>query len=142
MKNYDVLIIGAGSVGVPLAFYLAKKGAKVGVIEKMPSVGRGQNRAAIGGIRATHSDPAKIQICQRSLDIVRRMEPEYGFDVDWVQGGYMFPVYDHDTEKKLRNLLEYQQHFHLNIDWITPKEVEQLAPGITTKHLLGATYSP
>ncbi|MFP4547507.1 MAG: NAD(P)/FAD-dependent oxidoreductase [Fidelibacterota bacterium] len=142
MKNYEVLIIGAGSVGVPLAFYLAKKGSKVAVIEKMPSVGRGQNRAAIGGIRATHSDPAKIQICQRSLDIVRRMEPEYGFDVDWVQGGYLFPVYDHDTERKLRNLLEYQQHFHLNIDWITPKEVEQLAPGITTKHLLGATYSP
>ncbi len=142
MKNYDVIIIGAGSVGTPLAYYLAKKGSNVAVIEKMPSVGRGQNRAAIGGIRATHSDPAKIQIGQRSLDIVRRMEPEYGFDVDWVQGGYMFPVYDHDTEKSLRNLLEYQQHFKLNIDWVTPKEVENLAPGITTKKLLGATYSP
>jgi sarcosine oxidase subunit beta len=142
MKKFDVLIIGAGSVGVPLAYYLSEKGAKVGVIEKLASVGRGQNRAAIGGIRATHSDPAKIRICQKSLDIVRRMEPEYGFDVDWVQGGYMFPVYDHEREKTLRNLLEYQQHFHLNIDWVTAKQIEELAPGITTKNLLGGTYSP
>jgi len=142
MKTFDVLIIGAGSVGTPLAWKLAKRGVKVGVVDKLPSVGQGQNKAAIGGIRATHSDPAKIQICQKSLDIVRRMEPEFGFDVDWVQGGYMFPVYDHDTEMKLRNLLEYQKHFQLNIDWIPAKEVETLAPGINNKHLLGATYSP
>ena len=142
MKTFDVLIIGAGSVGTPLAWNLSKRGVKVGVIDKLPSVGQGQNKSAIGGIRATHSDPAKIQIGQKSLDIVRRMEPEFGFDVDWVQGGYMFPVYDHDTEIKLRNLLEYQKHFHLNIDWIPAKEVEELTPGINTKHLLGATYSP
>lgn len=142
MKNYDVLIIGAGSIGVPLSFYLAEKGVSVGVIEKKSSVGRGQNRAAIGGIRATHSDPAKIHICQKSLDIVRRLEPEYGFNVDWVQGGYLFPVYDQEREKTLRNLLEYQQHFHLNIDWITANEVEALAPGISQRNLLGGTYSP
>lgn len=127
---------------VLLAWNLAKKGIKVAVIEKNSSVGQGQNKAAIGGIRATHSDPAKIQICQKSLDIIRRMEPEFGFDVDWVQGGYMFPVYDHETEQKLRDLLEYQKHFQLNIDWITANEVEDLAPGIANKHLLGATYSP
>ncbi len=142
MKKFDVLIIGAGSIGVPLAFYLSEKGSKVGIIDKMASVGRGQNRAAIGGIRATHSDPAKIQICQKSLDIVRRMEPEYGFDVDWVKGGYLFPVYDQDRAKTLKNLLEYQQHFNLNIDWISPEKIEKLAPGITMKNLLGGTYSP
>lgn len=142
MKTYDVVIVGAGSIGVPLAFYLGEKGIKTAVIEKEPSIGRGQNRAAIGGIRATHSDSSKIHICQRSIDIVRRMEDEFGYDVDWLQGGYLFPVYDEQKEKTLRNLLEIQQHFHLNIDWISPDEIAELAPGITMKKLRGGTYSP
>ena len=66
MKNYDILIIGAGSVGLPTAYHFAKKNVSVAVIEKEASPGRGQNRTAIGGIRATHSDPAKIAICQES----------------------------------------------------------------------------
>ena len=90
--------------------YLAQKGASVGVIEKMSSVGRGQNRAAIGGIRATHSDPAKIKICLRSIDIAKRFEDEHGIDIDWLQGGYLFPVYDEERETALKNLLTFQKN--------------------------------
>ena len=94
MKKYDVIIIGAGSIGVPAAYYLADRGLKTCVIERLPSEGRGQNRAAIGGIRATHSDPAKIKICQLTIDLMNRFESEHGIDVDWIEGGYLFPVYD------------------------------------------------
>ncbi len=142
MKTYDVLIIGAGSVGLPLSYFLAKKGQKVGVIEMMPSHGRGQNKAAIGGIRATHSDPAKINICQRSIDIVSRIKDEHGLDVDWLQGGYMFPVYDEPKEKALKKLLVKQKEFGLNIDWVSPEKVQELAPGINPAGLLGGTFSP
>jgi sarcosine oxidase subunit beta len=68
-KHADFIIIGAGSVGTPLAWQLAQSGAKVLVLDKNASVGQGSNKNAIGGIRATHSDPAKIQICLKSLEI-------------------------------------------------------------------------
>lgn len=142
MKTFDAAIIGAGSVGLPLSYYLAKRGLKVAVIEKFPSVGRGQNRAAIGGIRATHSDPAKIGLCQMSLDIFKNFEEEHGFDIDWVQGGYMYPVYDEAKEKALKDLLVIQKKYNLNIDWITPDKVSQFAPGISTENLRGGTFSP
>mgnify|MGYP006288474875 CR=1 FL=1 len=142
MNKYDILIIGAGSVGVPLSYYLAGKGAKVAVIEKNCSVGRGQNRAAIGGIRATHSNPAKIKISQKTIDIVSRMDVEYGFDVDWYRGGYLFAVYTEEHENELRDLLELQKHYKLNIDWIPASRVEKLVPGINPEGLRGRTYSP
>jgi sarcosine oxidase subunit beta len=142
MKNFDVLIIGAGSVGVPLSFYLAKKGLKVGVIEKRASEGRGQNRAAIGGIRATFSDPAKIKICQNSIEQLKNMNDEYGKDVDWMQGGYLYPVYDMNTENNLKTLLKTQKKFDLNIDWVDAKKVNELVPGINNTNLLGGTFSP
>lgn len=142
MKKYDVIIIGAGSIGVPAAFYLAKKGLKTCVLERLPSEGRGQNRAAIGGIRATHSDPAKIKICQMTIDIMNMFEQEHGIDVDWIDGGYLFPVYDSELEGKLKKLLDVQKKFNLNIDWISPEKVDELVPGINTHNLLGGTFSP
>ena len=57
MKSYDAIIIGAGSVGVPLAWKLAEQKVKVLVLETHGTHGQGQNKAAIGGVRATHSDP-------------------------------------------------------------------------------------
>jgi len=142
MKTYDVIIIGGGSVGLPLSFYLAERGIKTAVIEKFPSVGRGQNRAAIGGIRATHSDPAKIGLCQMSLEIFRNFEKEYGYDIDWVQGGYMYPVYDEAKEKSLKDLLSIQKSYKLNIDWVSPEKIQQIAPGINPEGLRGGTFSP
>jgi len=59
--RYDVIIIGAGSVGSPAAYFLSKSGEKVLVLDELSSSGQGQNKSAIGGVRATHSDPAKIQ---------------------------------------------------------------------------------
>ena len=69
--TFDVIIVGAGSVGAPTAYFLADAGFRVAVFDPEASAGRGDNRAAIGGIRATHSDRAKIHICQESLDNVR-----------------------------------------------------------------------
>lgn len=142
MKTCDVLIIGAGSIGLPLSYYLARRHLRVIIIEKMPSVGRGQNRAAIGGIRATHSDPAKIAICRRTINIMRNFQTEFGYDIDWISGGYLFPVYDETNEKAFKKLIEYQKAFDLNINWISPAEIESLAPGINPENLRGGSYSP
>jgi len=142
MRKFDVLIIGAGSIGVPAAYYLSKKGLSVGVIEKLPSEGRGQNRAAIGGIRATHSDPAKIKICQLTIGLMNSFEKEHDIDIDWISGGYLFPVYDEVLENKLKKLLVTQKKFNLNIDWIDAGKVKELVPGINPENLRGGTFSP
>ena len=142
VKTYDVIIIGAGSIGLPLSFELAKKGVKVGVIDKNASAGRGENRAALGGIRATHSDPAKIGICRRSITIFNAFEKEHNFDVDWISGGYLFPVYDETLEEALKKLLVIQKEHNLNIDWVSKDRVKELVPGITEENLRGGTFSP
>ncbi|MGO8695892.1 MAG: NAD(P)/FAD-dependent oxidoreductase [Rectinemataceae bacterium] len=142
MKSFDVLIVGAGSVGVPLAYYCAARSLKVGVVEREASWGRGQNRAAIGGIRATHSDPAKIKICQESLRIAASFREEHGVDIEWRQGGYLFVAYDEQREKAFRELLIVQKASGLDIDWIDAARVSELSPGIASEGLRGGTFSP
>jgi sarcosine oxidase, subunit beta len=142
MKQYDVIIVGAGSIGVPLSYYLSRKGMKTAVFDKNHSPGRGQNRAAIGGIRATHSDPAKIEICKKSLQIVSRFQEEFGYDVGWYQGGYLFPVYTEDDERSLKKLFTIQHQHGLNIYWAGKQDVMKRVPGIFSGGLRGGTFSP
>ena len=143
MNNiYDTIVIGAGSVGNPSTYFLAKQGQKVLCIDKYAATGQGQNKAAIGGVRATHSDPAKIKICQQSLDIFANWKNEHGFDVGYKKGGYCFPVYNKREEDILKSILPIQKEHQLNINWVNADEVQNLVPGINPEGLIGGTYSP
>ena len=141
-KTYDIIVIGAGSVGQPTTCFLAEKGLKVLCIDKNASSGQGQNKAAIGGVRATHSDPAKIKICQQSLNFFSSCKEKYGIDVGWKKGGYCFPAYREQEETLLKDILVKQKKYNLNIDWHSANEIKELVPGINPNGLIGGTYSP
>jgi len=141
-RTYDVIVVGGGSVGVPAAYYLAERGLKVLVLERRPAVGQGENKAAIGGVRATHSDPAKILLCMRTLEVVRTWKQDHGDEIGWKPGGYCFPVYSEELEKKLCALLPIQHQYGLRNDFVDADTVAELVPGIERHELRGGTYSP
>lgn len=141
-EAYDIVIIGAGSVGVPTAMAMARAGLSVLTIDRHASPGQENNKKAIGGIRATHSDYGKIKVSQRSIEIFSTWKERYGDEIDWLQNGYSFPAYTESDEKKLKDLLKIQQAYGLNISWIDAEEYQKLVPGINSDGLRGATYSP
>ena len=141
-QHYDVIVMGAGSVGVPTAYFLTEMGYSVLCLDKHASAGQGQNKAAIGGVRATHSDPAKIRFCQKSLEIFAGWEDKHGRSIGWKKGGYCFPVYREHEEKLLKGILPIQKKYELNIDWCGPYRIREVVPGINPNGLIGGTYSP
>lgn len=140
--NADVIIVGAGSVGVPTAMVLGEMGIKTLVIDMNPSPGQGENKHAIGGVRATHSDPGKILISQRSLEIFSTWQDQAGDNIEWLKGGYAFPVYRACDEKMLKELLPIQKEHGLNIDFVGAKKIREIIPGINLKGLRGGTFAP
>ena len=101
MAEYDVIIIGAGSVGVPTALATAKDGLKTLVIDSLPSVAQADNKHAIGGIRSTHSHIGKSLLCQRSIEIFANWEKNNGDDIWWKQGGYTFLAFIEEDKEIL-----------------------------------------
>jgi sarcosine oxidase, subunit beta len=140
--TYDVIIIGSGSIGVPAAFSLAKAGLKVLVLDESSSVGQGSNKRAIGGVRATHSDPAKIRLCLRSIEIFKTWQDVYGDDIEWEEGGYCYVAYRPEEENTLKNLLEKQKALGLHIDWLDAPALLQAVPDLNPENLRGGTLSP
>jgi len=141
-KHYDVIIVGAGSVGTPTALSLAQAGIKTLVLDSRASAGQGSNKAAIGGLRATHSDPAKIRLCLRSLEIFSTWQDRYGDDIEWQKGGYCYVAYREREEKTLKDLLVIQKPYGLNIDWLDRDDLLKLIPDLNPNGLIGGTLSP
>jgi len=141
-NTFDVIIVGAGSVGVPTAYFLAEAGLSVLVIEQLASVGQASNKHAIGGIRATHSDPAKINLGNRSLDVFKSWQEQHGDDIEWRQGGYSFVAYTEDHVRSLRDLCNWQTQHGLNISWLGRDDLLAVIPHLNAEGLLGGTYSP
>lgn len=141
-NTYDVIIIGAGSIGTPTAYFLSKAGLNVLVIDKNPSVGQDSNKHAIGGIRATHSEPAKIYLGNRSLDVFSTWEEQHHDDIEWQQGGYSFVAYDETNASVLKDLIAWQQQNDLNISWLDKDDLLGVIPNINPNGLIGGTFSP
>jgi sarcosine oxidase, subunit beta len=112
------------------------------VLEQFASAGQGSNKEAIGGIRATHSDPAKIQISLKSIEIFSTWKEHYGDDIGWEQGGYAFVAYRPQEEKTLKELLVIQKQYGLDIDWYDKKALLEIIPTLNPDGLIGGTLSP
>jgi len=141
-RTYDIVVIGAGSVGTPAAWSMARSGLHVLVLDRLPSPGQGSNKAAIGGIRATHSEPAKIRVCLRSLEIASTWQETYGDDVDWRTGGYSFVAYHKREAGVLKGLIATQRASGLDIDWHDRDRLLELVPALRPDELIGGTFSP
>lgn len=142
MREYDCIIIGAGSVGAPAALAMANANLNPLIIEENASVGQGDNKHAIGGIRATHTQKSKIRVCLRSIEIVSTWEEKYGENLDWIPGGYCFVSYTDEHEHLLKESLPFQKQYGLNINWVNAEKIQELIPGINPTDLRGGTYSP
>ncbi len=141
-KVYDTIIIGSGSIGTPLAWQLSEAGQNVLVIDQFASSGQGSNKEAIGGIRATHSDPVKLQLCLKSLEVFSSWKEKYGDDIGWKQGGYSFVAYRETEENTLKDLLVIQKKLGLEIDWYDSQDFLKIIPSLNPSGLLGGTFSP
>lgn len=141
-KIYDVVVIGAGSIGLPASLELALKGLKVLVLDAESSPGQMNNKKAIGGVRATHSDFGKISVCKRSIEILKHWQENFGDDIGWLSNGYSYPAYTQEDENSFKELMQVQHEFGLNIRWVEPEEYNELVPGVSMRDLRGSTYSP
>lgn len=99
--RYDIIVIGGGTAGVPLAIHGAKRGAKVLVIEKAPQIGgtlflAGGNMSAAGtrlqARKGIADDPNQffadvMRLChyQANPPVMRRFVDNAAAAVDWLE---------------------------------------------------------
>ena len=141
MKTYDVIIIGAGIIGCSSAYYLAKEGLKVAVIDRS-KIGFEQSSRAWGFIRQQGRHCAEIPIAKHALSLWDEITNEVGFDsTKFVRQGILVPAETPEDENFINSGYQTASSNGLNVEIIDKKELLSILPELSGDWR-GALYSP
>jgi sarcosine oxidase subunit beta len=133
-------IIGGGIVGFASAYYLARRGVEVIVLERS-SVGSGNTGRANGGIRAQFSSPVSAALSRESIEVWDRFEHEFGTDIGYRRPGYLFLARDRSTSEQYEENVRVQNRMGVPSEFLTPREAAEYCPGLHEEAFEAATYS-
>lgn len=139
--HYDIAIIGGGIIGMATAFYLGRNGIKPAIIERQ-YIGSGSTGRCIGGIRQQFSTPTSIHLMKESVELFSQMEEEFGFPVEFHQGGYLLLAHNEKMVDIFKTNIAVQQKEKVNVSLLSPAEARKVVPHINIDGLHAAAYCP
>jgi FAD-dependent oxidoreductase domain-containing protein 1 len=88
----DILVIGAGILGLSLAYHLKEEnpGKKVVVIDKYGGPGQGNSAKSEGGFRNLFTSETNFLLADSTIDWFRHMEEDMGHRLNLSYIGYLF----------------------------------------------------
>jgi len=142
-RTADVVVVGGGVVGASAAYHLAAAGAgRVLVLERADHLAAGSTGACAGGFRFQFSSAINVRLSQASVPMITGFTQEHGLPLDVVQDGYLFLVRDEGLWRGFLAANELHASLGVEAEVLTPEQALELAPGIATEGLVGATFGP
>jgi glycine oxidase len=147
-KPKTVAIIGAGVVGLGIAWRLAARGAAVSVFDR-GAAGAGATHAAAGMLAAcAEAEPGEEALVALGRDSQARwpafadeLRQASGVDVELRREGTLVIALTADDQARLFHHLEFQKKLGLPLQWISAAETRRREPHLAGK-LAGAVFSP
>lgn len=139
----DVVVIGAGIMGLSVAYNLARHfgTTDVLVVDQGYLCGGASGRNG-GGIRAQFSSEENIRLMQESLRVCRDFAAEMGINVWFRQGGYLFLVRSEDARRMLEKSVAVQNACGHPTRMLTPAEARKVVPQLDTTGVIAASFNP
>src|SRR5262249_5985870 len=138
----DVVIVGAGIMGVSTAYHLARLGARRVVVLERDTVCSGSTALASGGIRHQYANRLGIELTTHSIVTFERFSEEFGVDPNFRQHGYLILIATDDELATARRSVALQRSLGVDVELLDAPATHALCPYLNTDDLLGATYTP
>ncbi len=143
-----IIIVGAGVIGLGIAWRLARRGARVTVFDK-GTAGAGASHAAAGMLAAcAEAEPGEEALVALGRESQARwpafaaeLEAASGIDVELRTEGTLVLALTADDQAQLLHQLAFQKGLELPLDWISAAETRRREPRLAAK-LAGAIWSP
>ena len=146
MTQTDFIIIGGRAIGPCVAYHLLKEGfeGEILIFEKDSLYEYSSTPRSAGGIRQLFTTAINIQISRYSLqkyltfpeDMAVNGEPA---EIDFRQHGYFFLAQD-ENWAELKAQAELQRNYGVPSELLTPDELQNVIPELTTDDLVGGLY--
>ncbi|OFW62887.1 MAG: hypothetical protein A2Z35_04045 [Actinobacteria bacterium RBG_19FT_COMBO_36_27] len=138
INHSDICIIGAGMFGICSAFFLAKKGYQVLIIDKdyISQRASGANPGSLA-IQNKHPD-ALVLLARKAIDIWEYFG-NINNKIEYTRCGGFRVAETEDEIKNLKKGQKRQENLGIKVDFFENKELIKMAPYLST-HLFAATY--
>jgi glycine oxidase len=137
-RDFDVLVVGGGVIGLGCAWRLAQRGARVAVVER-GEPGGGATRVAAGMLapvgELTFGEPELLELTLAAArlypEFVAEVEAASGESTGYEQLGALHVALDRDEAAQLRRVHDLQRSLELEAEWLPPRRCRELEPGLT-----------
>ncbi|MGO8992902.1 MAG: NAD(P)/FAD-dependent oxidoreductase [Polyangiaceae bacterium] len=138
----EVVVIGAGIMGLAIAYHLARLGVTDIVVVDQSYLCGGASGRNGGGVRAQWSSEANIRLMQESVQMCRDFAFEMKINVWFRQGGYLFLARDEQKRRALEASVKLQNENGLPTRMLTPSEARAIVPELDTDGVVAASFNP
>lgn len=138
----EVAIVGAGVMGLSIAYQLAKRGLTDVVVIERGYFAQGASGRNGGGVRMQWSTELNVRLMQESIAICSRFAQELGVNIWFRQGGYLFLGRSEAERRKMERNVELQSRWGVPTRMLAPKEAQDLVPELDVRGVVCASYNP
>ena len=140
-KQYDVIIVGAGTMGMSAGYYLARKGIKTLLLDRwLPPHDKGSHHGDTRLIRYAYSDGGiYVPLILRSYELWKQLEEESGTRVFEQTGVISLGTAESNL---IRNCQISADQFGLSIEMLKRDEISRRWSGITAPEDFVGCYEP
>ena len=139
-READVVVVGAGIVGCATAYHLARRGARVVVVERASVPGE-QSRKNWGFVRQQGRDPLELPLVMEANRMWRGLECELGADIEWIQGGNLALAADAARMARFEAWLPIAREFGLETRLLDARQLSAVVPGLGGRWV-GGMHTP
>jgi glycine oxidase len=145
--DYDVLVVGGGIIGASIAFQLAKRQFRVGVLEKERIASQASSAAAgmLGAQSEFSEESPLIPLALKSRALVPELAEELkeltGIDIGLVEKGMLKVAVTEEEATALRRHYEFWRQKDDRLRWLSADEMREIEPHVS-HGLAAAMYIP
>jgi sarcosine oxidase, subunit beta len=140
-KTADVVIVGAGTTGLSIAFQLATAGTRNVLVLERRFIGAGGTGRSVGIIRQLYPTRETTAMVVRSLAIYRDFEAVVGGTSGYVRCGALIGVAP-EMRASLEKTMSLQRSLGVRTELLTPPDVARIEPRIDASRLGAVLYEP
>ena len=136
-QTSDVVIIGAGIIGLAIAYSLLRAGKSVRIIERSKP-GIGQSTKTGGGIRLAHGSELNIQLTQLSFDTWLNFEEYFNIDPFYRTTGHLFLTAE--SENVLLSQAALLERMKVDYDLLSTSQMSSYWPQLSSMNFSKGLY--